>query len=288
MAGRFPFMAVARANWKGYLRLGELSCPVALFTAASAAERVAFHVVERSSGRRLHRRLVDRATGEPVGQEEQVKGYEISKNEYIVLEPGEVASAVPASDKTLEIGSFVKCDEVDDVFFHRPYYLAPDGKVAGESFTLLRDGMRSNEVVAIGQAVLFRRLCTLLIRPYGRGLVASTLAFDYEIRSTKEAFDNIPEMETGDEMLDLARHIIDTKKGVFDPHVFKDRYEEAIIELVRAKLAGKPIKVKKPEPERRVVNLLDALRRSASIEPRTGAKRPAHHATAHRTRRKAS
>jgi DNA end-binding protein Ku len=252
-----------RANWKGSLKVAELVCPVALYTAASASERIAFHTINRKTGHRVHRQFVDQETGEPVEREDQVKGFDAGSGQYIVLEPDEVAAAVPDSDKTLAVSAFIPCREIDDVYFDRPYYLRPDGEIAEKAFTVLREGMRQNSVAALASTVLFRRVRTLLIRAYESGLVATTLNFDYEVRSAAEAFRDIPDVKITGEMLDLAKHIIHTKEGRFDPTAFDDRYEAALAELVRAKMEGRPIKPVK-QPERgKVISLMDALRQSA-------------------------
>jgi DNA end-binding protein Ku len=254
-----------RANWKGFLKVGELTCAVALYTAASTSERIAFHTLNRETGHRVRRQFVDEETGKPVPNDEQVKGYEVAQGEYIILEADEVASAMPESDKALAVEAFIKCGDIDEIYFDRPYYLAPASPVAEESFALLRNGMLSKKVVALARAVLFRRVRTLLIRPHDRGLVAWTLSFDYEVRSAKEAFDTIAQMKIKAEMLDLAKHIIKTKRGEFDPREFDDRYESAVAELVRAKLEGKPIEVRRPASAAKVVDLMEALRQSADI-----------------------
>jgi DNA end-binding protein Ku len=259
-----------RANWKGFLKVGELSCPVALYTAASTSERIAFHTINKETGHRVQRQFVDTDTGKPVDKDEQVKGYEIGSGEYVVLEPEEVAAAVPKSDKTLTVSAFLRCADIDDVYFDKPYYLAPSDRHAEEAFKLIREGMRKNNVAAIAETVLFRRVRTLLIRAYDEGLVATTLNFDYEVRSEKEAFDDIPKIKIEGEMLELAEHIIKTKRGKFDPTEFDDRYEEAVAELVKAKMEGKKIEVSKEPKREKVVDLMEALRQSAGF----AAKKP--------------
>lgn len=257
-------MVAARANWKGYIKFGEVACAVALYTAASSSERIAFNTLNRATGNRVRREFVDNETGDPVEREDQVKGYEIENGDYIVLEPEEVAAAVPESDKTLKIEAFVPCDEIDDVYFDKPYYLAPD-RMGADAFMLLRDGMRQAKVAALARTVLFRRLRTMLIRPHGKGLIGTTLNFDYEVRSAKEAFDDIPEMKIEGEMLDLAKHIINTKKGTFDAKSFDDRYDAAVAELVKAKIEGKPLPKKKVPPPSKPSDLLQILRQSAGL-----------------------
>lgn len=253
-----------RANWKGYLQVAQVTCPVALFTAASTAERIAFHMVDRNTGHRLHRQFVDGETGKPVEADDQVKGYETAQHEYVTLEPEEIAAALPESDKTLAIQAFVPCGTIDDLYFDRPYYLAPSGAAADQAFALLREGMLAGKVAAIARTLIFRRMRTLLLRPYEKGMLAIALNFDYEVRSASEAFDEVPKIKLEDEMLDLAKHIIKTKKGAFDPKSFDDRYEAALADVVRAKIEGKPVK-KQPKPEPgKVVDLMEALRKSAA------------------------
>ncbi|MET4691070.1 Ku protein [Sinorhizobium fredii] len=254
-----------RANWKGYLKVAEVSCPVALYTAASTSERIAFHTINRATGHRVHRQFVDSETGKPVEKDDQVKGYEVGSGDYVVLEPEEIAAAVPESDKTLSVSAFIACGDIDDVYFDKPYYLAPTKSHAEDAFALIREGMRKKKVAAIAQAVLFRRVRTLLIRAYEDGLIATTLNFDHEVRSAKEAFDEVPELKIEGEMLELAEHIIKTKRGKFDPAKFDDRYEEALGELVKAKLEGKKIEPRRERKREKVVDLMEALRQSAGV-----------------------
>ena len=273
-----------RANWKGYLKLGELNCAVALYTAASTSERVSFHLVNRRTGNRLNREFVDSETGKLVDRDEQIKGYEVSGGDYVTLEPEEVAAAVPEADRMLDVEDFVPCDQIDDTFFDKPYYLAPIDKHSQEVFGLIREGLKANKVAAIAQTVLFRRVRTLLIRPHDKGLIASTLNYEYEVRPASEAFDDLPKLKLEAEMLELASHIIDTKKGKFDPSKFDDRYDEALAELVKAKIEGRKIRKPKPVKETKPADLLEALRRSAGGGGSRG--KPAAKRTAAKTRAK--
>ena len=274
-----------RASWKGVLKVAELSCPVALFTAVSTSERIAFHTLNRKTGHTVHRQFVDSETGKPVEAANQIKGYETSKGEYILLEPAEIAAAVPESDKTLAVQAFITCDDIDDVYFDRPYYLAPSSPAAMEAFVVMREGLRSMKVAAIARTVLFRRMRSVLVRAHGQGLIATTLKFDYEVRSADDAFDEIPSLKIDKEMIDLAQHIIKTKKGRFDPKAFDDRYESALADLVKAKLEGKPIAPPKPAVPAKVIDLMDALRRSAQATasaPKRRTKKAAAPTTAKR------
>lgn len=274
-----------RANWKGYLKIGELSCQVGLYTAASTSDRVSFHIINRETGHRVHRQMVDADTGKEVESSEIVKGYEISSGEYVFLEPDEVKAAVPESDKTLELETFIPCDGVDTIYLDRPYYLSPVDRPSAEIFALIRKALQEKNVAALARTVLFRRLRTLLIRPSGNGMIASTLNYEYEVRPAKEIFSDIKDFRIEGEMLDLAGHIIDTKRGEFDPSEFDDRYEAALAELVRAKIEGRKLK-KKPKPEvKQVSNLLDALRQSAGAPAtrKKAAKKPPSRATSRKT-----
>lgn len=261
-----------RANWKGFLKIGELHCAVSLYTAASTSERIAFHLVNRDTGHRLNREFVDIETGKPVERDEQVKGYEITDGDYVVLEPDEISAAVPEADKMLDAQTFIACDEIDDVYFDRPYYLAPSDKESQVAFDLIREGLEKAKVAAIAQTVLFRRARTVLIRPHGKGLVASMLNYEYEVRPAKEVFSDLPDLKLKDEMLELASHIIDTKKGKFDPSKFEDRYEKALAELVQAKIEGREIKKRPPPEETKPSDLLEALRQSAGVKKQAAHK----------------
>lgn len=267
----------ARANWKGFLKIAEVSCAVALFTAASTSDRIALHTINRQSGNRVRRQFVDSETGKPVLSDDQVKGYEVAPDDHVMLDPAEVEAAVPESDKILTVSAFVACGEIEQVYFDKPYFLAPADDNAKDAFALIREGMRKNAVAALAQTVLFRRVRHLLIQVHGDGLIATTLHFDYEVRSAVDAFKDVPDLTVKGEMLDLAQHIIKTKAGKFDPATFDDRYERALADLVKAKLAGEKIKPRPPLKTEKVVDLMAALRESAGLgsQKKTGKKTPA-------------
>jgi DNA end-binding protein Ku len=266
----------ARAVWSGAIKIAEVVCPVKMYTAATTSERISLHMVNRKTGNRLHRVYVDEKTDKPVDKDDQVKGYETSAGHYVVLEPEEIAEAVPDSDKTLDVGSFVACGKIDRTYFDRPYYLLPASEATEESFILIREALRAKKAAAIAHTVLFRRLRPVLIRAHRTGLIATTLNFDYEVRSAREAFKDITTRKIDAEMLDLAQHILKTKAGKFDPAAFDDRYEEALAELVKAKIEGRKIvPIKQPEPTK-ANDLLEALRLSAGGKSeRKSAKKPA-------------
>jgi len=283
----------SRAVWKGHLQVAELSCGIALHTAASTSERVTFNILNRKTGNRVQREFVDEETGKPVDRDDQVKGYDLGSGQYLILEPEEIAQAVPQGDKTLRIEAFLACSDVETVYFDKPYYVSPADAVSESAFSVIREGMRARNVAAIAQTVLFRRVRTVLLRALGPGLVANTLNFDYEVRSAREAFDGVPEISIKGEMLDLAKHIIQTKKGDFHPSEYDDRYDSALADLVKARMEGRDIKPARPKPQGKVVDLMEALRRSAQAggakgKPTKSGKSPSKRAPAAAPRRKAS
>ncbi len=256
----------ARASWKGYLKLSLVSCAVQLYPASTSKERVSFHMLNRETGHRLKRLMVDSETGEPVESEDQIKGYEIGKRQYIQVEDEEIESVAIESTHTIDIESFVPRDEIDQTYFDSPYYIAPDGKVAEEAFAVIRDAMREKNVVGIGRVVLYRRERIIMLEPRDKGLVAMTLRYPYEVRADDEVFDQIPDVKVDDDTLDLATHIIERKLTHFDPARFEDRYQNALLEIIKAKAANKPApKLDAPKPSN-VVNLMDALRKSIAAE----------------------
>ena len=265
-------MAAHRAQSKGHLKIGELSCAVGLYTAASTSERISFHMINESTGNRLKREFIDSETEEVAERDQQVKGFETGNGDYIMIDPEEVAAVVPDSDKMLEAEAFITCGEIDDVYFDKPYYLVPVEEADQDAFTSIRDALSKTSATAIARTVLFRRMRTVLIRAHGKGMIATTLNYDYEVRSSAEVFKDVAKVKVEAEMLDLAKHIITTKKGDFDPAKFDDRYEDALAALVKAKAEGKtlpkpkPIKVSKPN------DLLKALRGSANMEKPSATK----------------
>jgi len=252
-----------RAIWKGHLQVGELSCGVALYSAASTSDRIAFHTINRATGNRVTRQFVDSDSLKPVGREDQVKGYEVASGDYVIFTQDEIDEAVPEANKTLTVAAFVPCDSVDTTYFDKPYYLRPADPHDAEAFALIREGMKATGTAALAEAVLFRRVRKMLIRPEAAGMTGNTLNFDYEVRAAEAVFADALKLTIKGEMLDLARHIIDTRRGSFDPAAFDDRYEDAVAELVKAKLAGKTIKAAKARKASKVVDLLEALRQSA-------------------------
>lgn len=252
-----------RPSWKGYLKLSLVSCPVALYPSSSTSERISFHMLNGETGNRLKQQYVDAETGDIVERDERVKGYEIGKGDYVIVSDDELADVKIESSHTIDIGKFVPKTEIDPLYFDNNYYLTPDDKVGEEAFACIREAMRKRDMVGIARVVLFGRERMLMLEPRAKGLVGTTLRYAYEVREAGAYFDEIPAVDLSKELLDLASHIIDTKAGAFDPGDFKDRYQDAVVELIRAKQTGRPAPTERgSERPSNVVNLMDALRRS--------------------------
>ncbi len=255
----------ARASWKGHLKVGDLVCAVGLYTAISASDRISFNIINRKTGHRVERAFVDSETGKPVERDDQVKGYQLDSGDYIMIEGEEIAGLMPESDKVLNVQNFVPYDEINMLYFDKPYHLAPVTDDDAEALVVIMEAMRKQKVAAIAEAVLFRKNRTVLIRPQDDHVIATTLNFDYEVRNAETVFKDIPDMKFDKEMIELAGHIIGTKKGSFNPEEYEDRYEIALAELVKAKIEGKAPPKRKPKPEGKVIDLMDALRQSAKL-----------------------
>jgi DNA end-binding protein Ku len=262
-----------RAYWKGYLKLSLVSCPIALYPAASSSERVSFNRINKKTGNRLKQQSVDAETGEVVEREDIGRGYEVGKDQYIQVADEEIEKIQIESSHTIEIDSFVARKEIDERYLDSPYYIAPTDQVGVEAFAVIRDAIREKGMVALGRVVLARRERVVMLEPFEKGLLAVTLRYGYEVRDAKAYFSDIPDLKLPDEMKELAAHIVESKTGKFDPAKFEDRYENALVELLRAKQAGAVIRPKKEEPApQRVINLMDALRASIGADAK---KKPA-------------
>jgi DNA end-binding protein Ku len=293
-----------RPYWKGYLKLSLVSCAVALYNASSSSERVSFNTLNRKTGNRLKQNLVDSVSGEPVDTADRVKGYQFSKGQYVMVEDADLEALKLESTKTIELETFVPQSEVDEIYLDSPYYLAPDDKVAEEAFAVIRDAMMKKKVAGIGRVVLSRRERLLMLHPRGKGMMATTLRYPYEVRQDSEYFADIHDVKLSDEMLDIAQEIIARKAGHFEPEKFTDRYEEALVEMLRAKQSGQVFTAPEAAEPGNVVNIMDALRKSlqasggdasarrpraaskkAAETPAKGAKAPARKASARKAAR---
>jgi DNA end-binding protein Ku len=262
-----------RAYWKGYLKLSLVSCPIALYPATSSSERVSFNRINKKTGNRLKQQQVDAETGEPVEKDDIGRGYEIGKGQYLQVEDEEIEKIRIESSHTIEIDSFVPRPEIDDRYIDSPYYVAPTDQVGQEAFAVIRDAIREKGMVALGRVVVSRREYVVMLEAFDKGLLATTLRYAYEVRDQAAYFEDIPDLKLPAEMRQLATHILNTKAGHFDPAKFTDHYETALVELLRAKQAGRIVEAPKDEPApQRVINLMDALRASIGAETK---KKPA-------------
>ncbi len=222
-------MAPAHAFWKGYLKLSLVSCPIAIYTGTSATERVSFRQINKKTGNRLRQQLVDEVTREVVEGEDKGRGYEYAKNAYIAVDDEELDALAVESKHTIEIDSFVPREQIDERYLDSPYYITPDGQVGQDAFAVIREAMRGKDMVALGRVVLAKRERVIMLQPWDKGLMATTLRYPYEIRDAKEYFEDIPDVKVEPDMLKLAQHILQSKATDFDPSQFVDHYEEAVV-----------------------------------------------------------
>ena len=256
-----------RANWKGFLRLSLVNCPVALYPATSESEKVSFNQLNRKTGHRIKYAKVDADTGEEVANEDIVKGYKVDTDTFIEVTKEELENVALESTRTIEIDEFVDRSEIDPRYLIRPYYLVPDGKVGHDAFAVIRETIRTMNKVAIGRVVLTNREHIIALEPLDNGLMGTLLRYPYEVRSEKEYFEDIQDVKITKDMLDLAKHIVEQKSGSFEPDQFEDRYEQALIDLINQKRNGLKTPTKAaPKTGGNVINLMDALKRSLANE----------------------
>ncbi|MFZ2066658.1 MAG: Ku protein [Xanthobacteraceae bacterium] len=255
-----------RAYWKGYLKLSLVSCPIALFPATSSREKISFHQLNRNTGNRIRYRKVDAETGDDVETADIIKGYEVDKGEYIELEPEELDAIALEAKRTIDIDKFVPKEEIDDLYLADPYYVVPDGEVGQQAFAVIRDAIREEGMVAIAKVVFTSREHMIALEARGKGMMGVTLRYPYEVRKPDEYFADIENEKIPKDMLELATHIVDTKRGKFEPEKFEDEYEGALKELLRKKQKGEKIEQPKERAPSNVINLMDALRSSLKAE----------------------
>ncbi len=264
-----------RAYWKGYLRLSLVSCPISLYPATSESEKLSFHQINSKTGNRIRYRKVDEGTSEEVPADHIVKGFEVAKGQYIEITDEELEAIALESARTIEIEEFVPRNEIDELYNIRPYYIAPDGKVGQDAFVVIRQVLEEMKMVAIARVVLTSREHIIALEPRGKGIMGTLLRFPYEVRDEKNYFDDIPAAKLGKDAIDLAKHIVQTKSGHFHPEKFEDQYEKALRELIARKQAGERVEAPKARPSAKVINLMDALKRSIATEENVAKKPPA-------------
>src|SRR5579872_3351097 len=264
-----------RANWKGFLRLSLVTCPVALYPATSDTEKISFNQINRKTGHRIKYAKVDAGTGEEVAFEDIVKGYKVDTDTYVEVSKEELEDIALESTHTIEIDEFVPKADIDSRYLIRPYYLVPDGKVGHDAFAVIRETIRSMNKIAIGRLVLTNREHIVALEPLDRGLMGTLLRYPYEVRGEKEYFADIQDVKITKDMLDLAKHIVEKKSGSFEPERFEDHYESALIDLINKKRSGIPITKAAPKTTGNVINLMDALKRSLASERQSPAPQKA-------------
>jgi DNA end-binding protein Ku len=264
-----------RANWKGFLRLSLVTCPIALFPATSESEKISFNQINRRTGHRIKYQKVDADTGEEVSSEDIVKGYKVDTDSYLEVTKDELENIALESTRTIDIDQFVPRSEIDDLYLVRPYYIVPDGKVGHDAYAVIRETIRSLDKVALGRVVLTNREHIISLEAREKGLMGMLLRYPYEVRNSAEYFDDIQDVKITKDMLDLAKHIVEQKSGHFDPSKFEDHYEAALQELLNKKQNGQLIARVEIPSKGNVVNLMDALRASLKGTGTRGAQTPA-------------
>jgi DNA end-binding protein Ku len=263
-----------RAYWKGYLKLSLVSCPIALYPATSEREKISFHQLNKDTGNRIRYRKVDAETGDEVEQSDIIKGFEANKGEYVELDPDELEAVAIESKRTIEIDEFVPKSDIDEIYMRDPYFIVPDGEVGQQAFAVIREAIRNEGMVALGKVVFTSREHVIALEARDKGLIGITLRYPYEVRDQNEYFDGIENEKVPKDMLDLAIHIVETKKGKFEPEKFEDQYEDALKDLIRKKQKGEKIERPAERAPSNVVNLMDALRQSVKAD-RSGAPQKA-------------
>src|SRR5580693_375291 len=260
-----------RPSWQGHLKLSLVTCPVALYTATNPGGDVHFNLINPKTNNRIRMVTTDPDTG-PIDRSDLVKGYEVSKGEYVLLTDEEIKSVKLESTKTIDIERFVPGDEIDRIYWDNPYYLAPDGKMAQEAFGVIRTALEKSGQIALGRIVMATRERILALEPRGKGILAYTIRSEAEVRQPGEIFSSISDAKPDPAMIAIAEKIIEQQEGPFDPSKFVDRYEEALKALIAEKTKGhKPVAAEEPD-DTNVVDLMSALRASLAGKSRTSGK----------------
>jgi DNA end-binding protein Ku len=255
----------ARAYWKGQIRLALVSIPVEIFTATKSGAAIAFNQIHEPTGKRIRYEKVVEGVG-PVNPDEIVKGYQVEKGNYVLLEDEEIEAVKLESKKTLELTQFVDPDEIDVFYFEKPYYVVPADDLAEEAYIVLREALKRTKKVAIGQLALRGREYIVSLKPCGRGIVLETLRYADEVHKAQGYFRDIDDAKADEDLLDLAETLINKKAAPFDPSKFHDRYIDALKDLIERKRKGHTIRTeddeKVPQKGMNVVDLMAALKRS--------------------------
>lgn len=256
--------------WKGYLKLSLVTCAVELSGATSESEKISFRVINRRTGNTVRRQYVDAATGKPVDEKDEVKGYEVRDDEFVLIEEDEIDAVQIESSHTLNLERFVRKADIDKIYLDTPHYLTPADEVSEEAFAVIRQALIDKKMAGLARIVLWRRERPVVIEPFEKGMLLTTLRYDKTVRQPNEVFDDIGEPKLDTRTIDLATRLIDKKDAKFDATKFEDKYEAALMELVRSKKTGRKVpKAKKAVEESKpsnVVSLFDALKKSLGSE----------------------
>ena len=262
-----------RPAWKGYLKLSLVTCAVELSGATTQSEKVSFRTLNRQTGNAVRRQYMDSASGKPVNEKSEVRGYEVEKDEFLIIEDEDIEAVQIESSHTLSLDSFVEKADVDPVYIDKPYYLTPADKVSEEAFAVIRQALEDKKMAGLARIVLYQRERPCLIEPFGKGMLLTTLRYGDTVRQAEEAYDGIDKVKPDQDLLELAIRTIERKKGKFDPATFEDRYEKAVLDLIKSrKKSGKKVAVRETEEKpSNVINLFDALKKSLAAGERKGA-----------------
>jgi DNA end-binding protein Ku len=257
-----------RPAWKGYLKLSLVTCAVELFNATTNSDKVSFRTLNRSTGNRVRRQYIDSESGKPVDKDHEVKGYEVDDGAFILVEEEEIEEIQIESSHTLSLDTFVDKSDIEQIYLDSPYYLAPADEVSEEAFAVIREAMERKRMAGLARIVLWRRERPVVIEPMGKGMLLTTLRYENTVRTPETVVDEVEDVKTDKDMLDLAANFIEKKKAKFDPSKFEDHYQAALHELVETKQSGRKAPVSKAAAPKtsNVVNLFDALKQSLAAD----------------------
>lgn len=264
-----------RPAWRGYLKLSLVTCAVELTGATTESERVRFRILNQKTGNTVKRQYVDSASGKPVAEDDQVRGYETGPDEFLLIEEDEIDAVQIESSHTLDLEGFVSKKDVPALYLDTPYYVTPADEVSREAFAVIRNAMAERKMAGLTRIVLYRREHPALIEPYEGGMLLTTLHYDTNVREEDSVFEGLGKIGFDPDMVEMAETMIDHKTMKFDPSTFDDRYEDTLLAMIRKKRKGKKAEIAKPaEPPSNVVNLFDALKRSLASEKKEGSGKP--------------
>ncbi len=282
----------ARPIWRGQIRLALVSIPVEIYSATKSGAQIQFHQVHEPSGKRIKYEKVVPGIG-PVDRDEIVKGYEVSKGHYVLLDPEEIESVKLESRKTLDLVQFVDDDGIDPMYFEKPYYVVPADDLAEEAYVVLRDALKDAKKIGVGQLAMRGQEYVVALKPMGRGLLLETLRYADEVNKASGFFRDIGDHKPDADLLDMASMLIERKAGEFNPNEFHNRYVDALHKLIEKKQKAKGEKIieqpdEAPAKGSNVIDLMAALKKSLGDEKKGGAaKKPAKKATAKKEPEKA-